>query len=124
MEELEEFDEKEKTKKSDKEKEKKKEKKKKENPKEKAKTDKDAGFLWTMPRSLSVPVMCRALDQYVQYWNLKLELDNLEQGMDLQVRVLWSLRTSSVSAVLELSVAVCSLSMRLIRDLYAGDGKV
>ncbi|KAK3794076.1 hypothetical protein RRG08_042890 [Elysia crispata] len=85
MEELEEFDEKEKTKKSDKEKEKEKEKKKKENPKEKAKTDKDAGFLWTMPRSLSVPVMCRALDQYVQYWNLKLELDNLEQGMDLQL---------------------------------------
>ncbi|RUS75539.1 hypothetical protein EGW08_016707, partial [Elysia chlorotica] len=62
-----------------------KDQKKKEKPKEKDKKDKDAEPMWEMPKSASVPEMQKAIMQYVMYWNTKLEPDNPEQGMDLQL---------------------------------------
>ena len=74
-----------KTKKGKKEKDKKKDKKK--DPKGKEKKEKEEGFLWSMPRSISLPLMVRAWEDYARYWNAKLETDNVEQRMDIQVWV-------------------------------------
>lgn len=89
-EELESFEENEKTKKSagkdkDKDKKGKDDKKKKEEDKNKKKKAVKEEFSWIMPRSIAIPEMMKVLEQYNQYWNTKLEMDNLQQRMDLQL---------------------------------------